>query len=124
MNDITKEKWKRVNSTQITDEQNRVVAEVGQSYGADRTNACIPLPRASRIDHIHKVPSFANAISAIPELIKEHEQWANCFGEALVLALQDNYLAIDRLKNDMKIDYENGKPVLYSPALQKVNGKG
>jgi len=65
----------------------------------------------------------AQAISALPELIEEHEQWAFTFGEAIVLALQGDTLKLEQLTTEMPIDYIDGKPCLKSIALKKTKGE-
>ena len=74
-------------------------------------------------DHLSESEGNARLISAAPDLLEEHERWAKVFGEILVLALQEDFNLVKWIANNMKIDYENGSPVLHSSAIQKAKGE-
>lgn len=61
-------------------------------------------------------------ISAAPDLLEEHHEWARSLGIAFVRALQGDYSVVDRLAHEMPFVFEDGAPVLRSAAIAKANG--
>lgn len=64
----------------------------------------------------------AQLIAAAPELLEEHQQWAEWFGEALVLALQSDYSKVDELARTFRLSFATGSAVIKSDAIAKATG--
>ncbi len=70
---------------------------------------------------ISESASNAQAIASLPELIAEHEKWAHEFAWALLMYLQGGRDAIEKLSQDLIIDYDrNGEPTLRSEVLARL----
>ncbi len=64
----------------------------------------------------------ARLISAAPDLLCEHEEWASMFGAALIRVLQGDYSEVYRLAQELPIDFPDGAPALRSAAIAKAEG--
>jgi len=59
----------------------------------------------------------ASLIAAAPDLLEEHIQWGKILGHILVMALQNDYEALDVYKKHIEIDYRDGEPFIKSQAI-------
>uniref|UniRef100_A0A6H2A474 Uncharacterized protein n=1 Tax=viral metagenome TaxID=1070528 RepID=A0A6H2A474_9ZZZZ len=57
------------------------------------------------------------------DLLEEHERWAKTFGGILISAFQGDFEPVKCAARNMELDYIDGSPVLYSPAIQKAKGE-
>jgi hypothetical protein len=64
-----------------------------------------------------------NQLSAAPDLLEEHKQWAKILGHIFVMGLQKDYEALEIYAKNIKIEFVDGEPSLKSEAIAKAEGK-
>lgn len=65
----------------------------------------------------------ARLIAAAPDLLAEHEEWAQVFGRALMQSMQGDDSEWQHLVHTWRVRIQGGSPVLESAAIAKAKGE-
>ena len=69
-----------------------------------------------------EIEANADLLTAAPDLLSEHQEWALLIGNIHILALQEDLQGIKRYLEGIEVHFPNGEPEAKSAAIAKAAG--